>query len=65
LARWILISILLLVPLVAMRFTAEVNWSALDFGLAAFLLIGAGAVYDVADRYTHASSTRFSSAPAL
>jgi len=36
---------LLLVPLVAMRFTAEVNWSAGDFIAAWVLLAGAGLAY--------------------
>lgn len=33
---------ILLVPLVAMQFTAEVNWSAGDFLVAGFLLSGTG-----------------------
>lgn len=33
---------LLLVPLVAMRFTGEVAWSGVDFVVAAVLLAGAG-----------------------
>ena len=36
---------ILLVPLVAMRFTDQVNWSALDFVAAAILLAGAGSAY--------------------
>lgn len=38
---------ILLVPLVAMRFTDEVNWSAGDFLVAAVLLLGAGAILDL------------------
>lgn len=35
-------ALILLVPLVAMRFTAEVNWTLLDFVAAGVLLIGGG-----------------------
>ncbi|RZJ65093.1 MAG: hypothetical protein EOO50_15060 [Flavobacterium sp.] len=33
---------LLAAPLVAMQFTDEVNWTASDFAIAAFLLYGTG-----------------------
>jgi uncharacterized membrane protein YgdD (TMEM256/DUF423 family) len=36
---------ILLVPLVAMRFTREVNWTALDFAAAGILLAGIGSLY--------------------
>ena len=36
---------LLLVPLLAMRYTREVNWGPLDFAAAAILLAGAGSLY--------------------
>jgi uncharacterized membrane protein YgdD (TMEM256/DUF423 family) len=36
---------ILLVPLVAMRFTREVNWGLLDFAVAAVLLAGTGSLY--------------------
>jgi hypothetical protein len=36
---------ILLVPLVAMRFTREVNWTALDFAVAGVLLAGIGSIY--------------------
>ena len=35
-------AMILLVPLVAMKFTREVTWTGLDFGVAALLLAGAG-----------------------
>ena len=37
---------LLMIPLVAMQFTDEVNWSLFDFGVAAVLLLGVGALLD-------------------
>jgi hypothetical protein len=36
---------ILLVPLVAMRFTREVNWGPLDFLVAGALLAGIGSLY--------------------
>ena len=37
-----LVGLLLLIPLVAMRFTNEVNWTLLDFSVAGFLLLSTG-----------------------
>lgn len=48
--RTILLSIIiavLLVPLIAMQFTNEVNWSLGDFVAAATLLLGTGFVFDL------------------
>lgn len=45
-------AMLLLVPLVAMQFTAEANWSPGDFVAAGVLLFGAGMVYVLASRLT-------------
>ena len=50
LARWSLIVSLLLLPLVAMQFTAEVDWDGLDFAVAGALLVGAGTAYELAAR---------------
>jgi peptidoglycan/LPS O-acetylase OafA/YrhL len=36
------VLILLLIPLLAMQFTEEVNWTLLDFVVAAALLLGTG-----------------------
>jgi hypothetical protein len=45
-------AIILLLPAVAMRFTAEVDWTALDFLFAAVLLGGAGIALELAARRT-------------
>lgn len=39
---------ILVVPLVAMQFTREVNWTASDFVVAAVLLAGTGMLVEVA-----------------
>ena len=41
---WILLTaaLLLFIPLIAMQFTDEVNWTLPDFIAAAFLLLGTG-----------------------
>lgn len=41
---------LLLVPLVAMQFITEVNWTASDFLIAAILLYGTGFLIELAIR---------------
>ncbi len=43
---------LLLIPLVAMQFTNEVNWSLFDFIIAAVLLFGTGFIIDLVIRKT-------------
>ena len=39
--------ILLLIPLIAMQFTDEVNWTFFDFVIAGFLLLGIGLICEV------------------
>lgn len=41
---------ILLIPLVAMQFTNEVNWSVFDFIVAGALLIGVGMLCEIAIR---------------
>ena len=41
------VGLLLLVPFVAMRFTSEVNWTAIDFIAAGVLLLGTGVAIEV------------------
>ena len=48
----VLTAMLLLVPLVAMQFTAEANWAPGDFAAAGVLLFGAGMAYVLATRRT-------------
>jgi hypothetical protein len=40
-------ALILMVPLVAMRFTDEVDWSLADFVIIGILLIGTGLVYEL------------------
>jgi hypothetical protein len=43
-------AFVLLVPLVAMKFTDEVNWNLADFAVAGVLLFGAGLTYELIAR---------------
>lgn len=38
------VAILLLIPLIAMQFSTEVNWNGLDFLVAGVLLTGVGTI---------------------
>jgi hypothetical protein len=51
-AAWTIPGIVLLVPLAAMQFTDEVNWTVFDFALMAALMIGVGVAYELAVRMT-------------
>ena len=51
--RWVLwggAGLLLLAPLIAMRFTTEVNWTAFDFAVFGGMLLGTGVALEVAVR---------------
>jgi len=52
------VLLILLVPLVAMQFTAEVKWSAMDFVVAAVLLFGAGLMCELVLRIVKATGSR-------
>lgn len=49
-AAWAAAGLVLLVPLVAMQFTHEVNWNAGDFLFAGALLLGVGVPFELAVR---------------
>jgi len=51
-AAWAVAALTLLLPLVAMQFTDEVNWDVADFAFAGALLIGTGITYELAVRKT-------------
>lgn len=50
LAMWGSVAAALLIPAVAMQFTDEVAWGAEDFALAALLLGGGAALFELAVR---------------
>lgn len=54
----VLTLLLLLIPLVAMQFTSEVNWGPGDFGTAALLLFSAGMAYRLACLRVHRKAHR-------
>lgn len=57
--RIVLITgLILLVPLIAMRFSDEVNWSLADFVIIGTLLIGTGLIYELASRRLESAKHR-------
>lgn len=52
------VACLLLVPFIAMKFTDEVNWTAIDFVAAAILLLGAGFAIELVLRKFKAAPSR-------
>ncbi|MFT5450895.1 MAG: hypothetical protein ACI9N9_000375 [Enterobacterales bacterium] len=46
-------AIILLIPLVAMQFTNEVNWDLTDFILMGFLLFSMGSLFIIISRKIH------------
>lgn len=58
LAGWGTAAVLLVVPLVAMQFTDEVDWSAADFAVFGAMLAGAGGAFELAVRMTHNTAYR-------
>lgn len=62
---WSAAAALLLVPLVAMQFTDEVDWSAADFAVFGAMLAGAGGAFELAVGMTHNTAYRAAVAVAL
>lgn len=62
---WGAIVALLVLPMVAMQFTTEVNWGAEDFAAAALLLGGAGLALEAAARLVAAPGRRALAAVAI
>jgi len=50
-AMWLALAALLIVPLVGMRLTSAVNWTASDFAAAALLLGTLGLAVEAATRF--------------
>ncbi len=62
---WGTAALLLLLPLIAMRFTQEVNWSASDFLVMGVLFGGVGLAFEFIVRRSSSGSYRFGAAIAL
>lgn len=62
---WGTVAVLLVLPLVAMQFTAEVNWTAGDFLFAALLMGSVGLAYELTVRATRSWAYRGGIAVAL
>jgi len=56
---------LLLIPLVAMRFTDEVNWTPMDFGVMGTMLVITGLGIEVALRIVKATWVRVAAVAAI
>ena len=64
-AGWSLASLILLLPLVAMQFTAEVNWDLFDFLFAAVLILAVAIPFELTVRLTRNNFYRGGIAMAL
>ena len=58
LAIYTVAAILLCIPLIAMQFTKEVDWSGSDFIIGGTLLFGTAGVIDLVLRYVKTSKNR-------
>jgi hypothetical protein len=54
----IIVALLLLVPLVAMQFSDEVNWTRSDFVVAGVLLFGSALIYELATKNMTSTKNR-------
>lgn len=64
-AGWSIAALLLLLPLVAMQFTREVNWTPFDFAFAAVMIGAVGIAFEVTVRATRNTAYRGALAIAL
>jgi hypothetical protein len=64
-AAWSVGALLLLLPLIAMRFTDEVNWTLGDFVFAGVLLLSVGVPLELAARRTGSAAYRLAVGMAL
>ncbi|WP_026614854.1 hypothetical protein [Ensifer aridi] len=55
---WTIAALALLLPLVAMRFTDEVNWDETDFAFAGGLIVATGVTFELAARRTNNKAYR-------
>lgn len=58
LAGWGLVVALLILPLIAMQFTSEVNWTGSDFMVAAVLLGGTATLIELGCRFSQSGAGR-------
>jgi hypothetical protein len=56
---------ILLIPLIAMQFTEEVQWNAFDFVVMGTLLFGMGMIFEIAANYSSNISYRLASSIAV
>ena len=54
----ITVAFLLLIPFIAMQFTAEVNWTLSDFVIAGVLMLGTGLLCELVMRKINKTSLR-------
>jgi hypothetical protein len=59
------VALLLLIPLIAMQFTDEVNWTLLDFVVAGALLLGTGLIFELVMRKVKKAGLRIAMLVAL
>jgi len=64
-AAWSAAALILLLPLIAMGFTDQVNWSLADFVFAGGLILGTGIAFEVALRKSRATTYRVAVGVAL
>lgn len=62
---WTGAGLILLLPLIAMRFTDQVNWTAFDFAFAAVLIGGTGLAFEIFVRMSDRFAYRAGAAIAL